>query len=385
MKEIAHILEDNILNWWGGLADRRGGFFGQVDGNGNINKDASRGAVLNARILWTFSVAYRLLGKKEYLLNACNAKEYFIKHFIDHKYGGVYWSVGADGEREDSKAQLYAQGFAIYGLSEFYAATGDEEALKAAINIYKITEAHFADHENGGYIEALDRDFSPLGDMRLSDKDKNVDKTMNSHLHVLEGYASLYKVWPDAELKKDITDLMEILRTKIFNAGTGHLNLYFDKAWNVIGQGISYGHDIETSWLALECAFILKDFDEVNKIKPICKILYKGGMQGYQNDGSLIYEIHDDGTVDDSRQWWVEAETVVANLWAWKYLDVEGGDAFAQKTLDYIKSHLINWKDGEWYWDCDAQGRPNVTDDKAGPWKCPYHNGRMCFQALTIF
>lgn len=385
MKEIKHILEDNILSWWEGIADCRGGFFGQVDGKGNINEKASRGAVLNARILWTYSTAYRLLGKKEYLLQASNAKEYFIKHFIDHKYGGVYWSVDCNGEREDSKAQLYAQGFAIYGLSEFYAATGDDEALKAAVNIYKITETHFADHENGGYIEALDRDFSPLGDMRLSDKDKNVDKTMNSHLHLLEGYASLYKVWPDAGLKKNITDLMEILRTKIFNTETGHLNLYFDMAWNVIGQGISYGHDIETSWLALECAFILKDFDEVNKIKPVCKVLYEKGMEGYQPDGSLIYEIHEDGSIDDSRQWWVEAETVVANLWAWKYLDKEEGAALAQKSLDYIKTHLINWEGGEWYWDCDAQGRPNVRDDKAGPWKCPYHNGRMCFQALTIF
>ena len=385
MKQIREILEKNILEYWLGLDDRRGGFYGRVAGDGTIDKTASRGAILNARILWTYSLAYRILGDKRYLVAAMNAKTYFIRHFIDHKYGGVYWSVDAEGEREDSKAQLYAQGFAIYALSECYAATNDDEALKAAINIFKIVETHFADRENGGYIEALARDFRPLEDMRLSERDANVDKTMNSHLHLLEGYANLYKVWPDAELGKAVKGLLEVLRTKIYNSATGHLELYFDKAWKVLPGGVSYGHDIETSWLALECAMALKDFDEVDKIKPVCKGLYKGGMEGYQPDGSLVYEIREDGSLDDSRQWWVEAETVVGNLWAWKYLDIAAGAACAQKTWDYIKTHLIDYEKGEWFWSCDADGKPNLEDDKAGPWKCPYHNSRMCLQALTIF
>jgi len=385
MEQIRDILENNILNYWLNLDDHRGGFYGRVTGDGNLDREASRGAILNARILWTFSYAYRILGDRKYLLPALNAKTYFIQHFIDHKFGGVYWSVDGEGNKEDTKAQLYAQGFAIYALSECYAATKDDEALKAAVNIFKIVETHFADHQNGGYIEALARDFSHLEDMRLSERDANVDKTMNSHLHLLEGFANLYKVWPDEKLKTSIKCLLEILATKIYNAATGHLELYFDKEWKVLPGGVSYGHDIETSWLALECAFALKDFDAVNMIKPVCKGLYKGGMEGYQPDGSLVYEIREDGSLDDSRQWWVEAETVVGNLWAWKYLDVDKGAELAQKTLDYIKSHLIDYEGGEWYWSCDAQGVPNKDDDKVGPWKCPYHNSRMCLQALTIF
>ncbi|MCR5571704.1 MAG: AGE family epimerase/isomerase [Bacteroidales bacterium] len=385
MDSIKTLLETNILPFWLKLRDPAGGFFGRVAGDGTLDATADRGAILNARILWTFSAAYRQLRKRSYLVAATEAKEYFIRHFIDHKYGGVYWSVDARGNKKDTKAQLYAQGFAIYALSEYYAASRDDEAKKAAVNIFRIVETYFADPANGGYLEALSRDFKPLSDMRLSEKDDNVDKTMNSHLHLLEGYASLYRIWPDPQLKERTAALLDLLRTRIFNARTGHLDLYFDADWAVRSRGISYGHDIETSWLALECAAALKDFDLVNRIKPVCKALYRGGMEGVRPDGSLVYEIREDGSLDDSRQWWVEAETVVGNLWAWKYLDVaEGADA-AQKALEYIKTHLVDWKGGEWYWGCDADGLPDYAGDKAGFWKCPYHNGRMCLQLLRIF
>ena len=385
METAKTLLETNILPFWLKLKDPAGGFLGRVAADGTPDPDADRGAILNARILWAFSAAYRTLRRRSYLVAATEAKEYFIRHFIDHKYGGVYWSVDARGNKKDTKAQLYAQGFAIYALSEYYAASRDDEAKKAAINTYRIVETYFADTANGGYREALSREFKPLEDMRLSEKDENVDKTMNSHLHLLEGYAALYRIWPDPQLKERTAALLDLLRTRIFNAATGHLDLYFNADWSVCSRGISYGHDIETSWLALECAMALKDYDLVNRIRPMCRALYKGGMEGVQPDGSLLYEIREDGSLDDSRQWWVEAETVVGNLWAWKYLGVEDAAAAAQKAMDYIKAHLVDWDGGEWYWGADAAGRPDLAGDKAGPWKCPYHNARMCLQILHIF
>ena len=385
METAKTLLETNILPFWLKLKDPAGGFLGRVAADGTPDPDADRGAILNARILWAFSAAYRTLRRRSYLVAATEAKEYFIRHFIDHKYGGVYWSVDARGNKKDTKAQLYAQGFAIYALSEYYAASRDDEAKKAAINTYRIVETYFADTANGGYREALSREFKPLEDMRLSEKDENVDKTMNSHLHLLEGYAALYRIWPDPQLKERTAALLDLLRTRIFNAATGHLDLYFNADWSVCSRGISYGHDIETSWLALECAMALKDYDLVNRIRPMCRALYKGGMEGVQPDGSLLYEIREDGSLDDSRQWWVEAETVVGNLWAWKYLGVEDTAAAAQKAMDYIKAHLVDWDGGEWYWGADAAGRPDLVGDKAGPWKCPYHNARMCLQILHIF
>ena len=315
---------------------------------------------------------------------AVHARDYFLDHFCDHKYGGVYWSVDAAGERLDTKKQLYAQGFAIYGLSELYKVTGDDEVLKNAINLYRVVETYFADKENGGYIEALARDFSPLEDMSLSAHDINADKTMNSHLHVLEAYANLYQVWPDEELKEAVQKLLDLVGTRIMGAD-GHLQLYFRKDWSVMPGGVSYGHDIETSWLALECADALKDIDVVNRVRPWALSMGKAGNEGLLPDGSMRYEKLLDGKYDDSRQWWVQAETVVGNLWLWKYhADPQGADR-ALAAWNYIRENLVDEKDGEWWWAVLEDGSLDLSQPKVGFWKCPYHNTRMCLQVLSLF
>lgn len=383
--EVQGVLEQNILNFWTGMKDPEGGYYGRMTADGVIVKDAPRGAILNARLLWTWSRVYRKLRKKEYLQEAVHTWDYFEKHFLDHKYGGVYWSVDARGERLVAKAQLYAQGFAIYALSEYYAASGDGAALKAAVNLFHIVEKEFADTVNGGYIEALDRDFSPLEDMRLSDKDINCQKTMNSHLHLLEGYANLYKVWPDPVLKEKVTALLDTVATRIMNPQTGHLELYFDREWHVVSGGESYGHDIETSWLALECAMAVKDVDVVSRTRAVCKRLYQASLEGLRGDGSMVYETTAGGVLVTDRHWWVQAESVVGHLWAWKYLGVDEGAERAAAAWEYISSHIIDRQGGDWWWSCSDEGIPNTTDDKAGEWKCPYHNSRMCVEVMSLF
>ena len=384
LQEVRENLTSCILPYWLKLKDPRGGFYGEVASDGTILYDAPRGVILNARIIWSFAVAYQALPETPYLVAAVHARDYFLEHFCDHKYGGVYWSVDAAGERLDTKKQLYAQGFAIYGLSELYKVTGDDEVLKNAINLYRVVETYFADKENGGYIEALARDFSPLEDMSLSAHDINADKTMNSHLHVLEAYANLYQVWPDEELKEAVQKLLDLVGTRIMGAD-GHLQLYFRKDWSVMPGGVSYGHDIETSWLALECADALKDIDVVNRVRPWALSMGKAGNEGLLPDGSMRYEKLLDGKYDDSRQWWVQAETVVGNLWLWKYhADPQGADR-ALAAWNYIRENLVDEKDGEWWWAVLEDGSRDLSQPKVGFWKCPYHNTRMCLQVLSLF
>ena len=384
LQEVRENLTSCILPYWLKLKDPRGGFYGEVAPDGTILYDAPRGVILNARIIWSFAAAYQALPETPYLVAAVHARDYFLEHFCDHKYGGVYWSVDAAGERLDTKKQLYAQGFAIYGLSELYKVTGDDEVLKNAINLYRVVETYFADKENGGYIEALARDFSPLEDMSLSAHDINADKTMNSHLHVLEAYANLYQVWPDEELKEAVQKLLDLVGTRIMGAD-GHLQLYFRKDWSVLPGGVSYGHDIETSWLALECADALKDIDVVNRVRPWALSMGKAGNEGLLPDGSMRYEKLLDGKYDDSRQWWVQAETVVGNLWLWKYhADPQGADK-ALAAWNYIRENLVDEKDGEWWWAVLEDGSRDLSQPKVGFWKCPYHNTRMCLQVLSLF
>lgn len=384
LREVRETLISNILPYWLRLKDPRGGFYGEVTADGTVLYDAPRGAILNARIIWSFAAAYQFLPQTEYLVAAVHARDYFLDHFCDHKYGGVYWSVTAQGERLDTKKQLYAQGFAIYGLSELYKVTKDDEVLKNAINLFKVVETHFADRANGGYIEALARDFSPLEDMSLSAHDINADKTMNSHLHILEAYANLYKVWPDEGLKESVEKLLMLVGTRIM-AANGHLQLYFKRDWTVLPGAVSYGHDIETSWLALECAMALKDLDIVNRVRPWALAMGMAGNEGLLPDGSLRYEKLTDGTYDDSRQWWVQAETVVGNLWLWKFHGETLSADKALKCWDYIREHLLDEKDGEWWWAVLPDGSLDKAQPKAGFWKCPYHNTRMCLQVLQIF
>ena len=382
-KEVRHVLESNILNYWLTLKDPNGGFYGEADCAAEIQYSAPRGAILNARILWAFAAAYQALKKTEYLVAAVHARDYFLEHFCDHRYGGVYWSVDASGKRLDAKKQLYAQAFGIYGLSELYSATRDDEVLKNAINLFRIVESRFKDKENGGYIEALTREFTPLEDMSLSAHDINADKTMNSHLHLLEAYANLYRVWPDPDLRDAVNELLDIVSTKIM-APSGHLQLYFRRDWSVLPGGVSYGHDIETSWLILECASVLHDVDAVNRIRPAALLMGKAGNEGLRSDGSMMYEKLEDGTLDLSRQWWVLAESVVGNLWLWKYHgDLAAADR-ALSTWAYIRDNLVDYDNGDWFWSVAPDGTPDKQSPKAGFWKCPYHNTRMCLQVLEL-
>ena len=382
--ETADVLEHNILDWWLTLRDPRGGFFGEVLSSGEIQQDAPRGEILNARIIWAFSAAYQLLPKPEYREAAVAAGEWFLAHFCDAENGGVYWSVTAEGERLDDKKQLYAQGFAIYGLSELYKVTRDPKVLAAAAALFQVVEDRFADREHGGYIEALARDFSPLEDMSLSAHDINADKTMNSHLHIMEAYANLYKVWPAPALKDALVRLIDLTCTRIM-APDGHLQLYFHKDWSVIPGAVSYGHDIETSWLLLECAFATRDLDVVSRVRPYAAALGRAGNEGLLPDGSMLYEKLPDGTLDESRQWWVQAETVVGNLWLWKY---HGDAAAADRALacwTYIRDRLVDRAGGDWLWAILPDGSPDLSQPKAGFWKCPYHNARMCLEILKLF
>ena len=383
VQEVRENLTSNILPYWLKLVDPRGGFYGEVQSDGTVLRDAPRGVILNARLIWSFSAAFAALKDPQYLQAAIHARDWFLAHFVDRDNGGVYWSVTAEGEPLDAKKQLYAQGFAIYGLSELCKVSADPEALESAVALYRVVEQHFADSVNGGYIEALSRDFSPLQDMSLSAHDINADKTMNSHLHILEAYANLYQVWPDPSLKAAIERLLDLVGTRVMDV-SGHLQLYFRRDWTVLSGAISFGHDIETSWLALECAFALNDSAVVEHVRPWALKLGLAGNEGLLPDGSMRYERHPDGTFDDERQWWVQAETVVGNLWLWKYHGQAVGLDRALACWAYIREHLVDSAAGEWWWAVLSDGSLDLNHPKAGFWKCPYHNTRMCLEVLSL-
>lgn len=423
--EVRQELENDILPFWmEKMTDSgRGGFYGRIDGGDTLHADAPKGAILNARILWTFSAAYRILRRPEYLDTATRAKRYLIDRFYDNDFGGVYWSLDADGNPLDTKKQIYAQGFAIYGLGEYARATGDDEALDYAVRLFNLIEEHSFDRGRNGYVEAFMRDWSVIGDMRLSDKDENASKTMNTHLHILEPYANLYRVWKDSRLERQLRNMIGLFTGKIMNRETSHLDLFFDDDWHTRGDIVSYGHDIEASWLIHEAALVLGDKALLKEIEPVIVNIARAADEGLNPDGSLIYE-QTSGRVDEqtsgqadgqtSRQgtdgvqagkqgeapcqlvtctsstdkelhWWVQAENVVGHVNLYQHFGDEAALDTAVKCWQFIKNSLIDREHGEWHWSLMPDGTVNRRDDKAGFWKCPYHNGRMCMEIIERF
>jgi len=383
--EMRDCLDHNILSFWLKMQDdERGGFYGQMTGRGVLNKDAEKGAILNARILWSFAAAYRVTKNPEYLKAATRAKDYILEHFVDKEFGGIYWSLNADGTPKDTKKQFYAIGFAIYGLSEYARATGDQQALDAAIELFDVIEKYSFDPEYNGYIEACTREWKVIEDMRLSELDANYPKSQNTHLHIIEPYTNLFRIWKDARLEKALRNLINIFTDKILNPKTYHLDLFFENDWTRgAGHLESYGHDIECSWLMHEAALVLGDKDVLAKVEPIVVKVAKASEKGLNADGSMIHEANlDTGHADADLHWWVQCENIVGNYNLYQYFGDESALDKAIKNWEWVKANLIDNENGEWHWSIRKDGTLNLDDDKAGFWKCPYHNSRMCLEII---
>lgn len=386
MEGFKRELEENILRFWSEkMIDHKfGGFYGTIDGHNRLVAQANKGAVMHMRILWTFSAAYRVLGNPSYREVADHAYAYVCQHFIDHEFGGVYWEVDYLGNPVQSKKQTYAQGFALYAFSEYYRATKVPDALELSIGLFKLIESFCKDSVKGGYWEAFTQDWQPLEDMRLSDKDENEAKTMNTHLHILEPYTNLLRIWPDDDLLRAQRELIGTFSGKIYNPQTGHLQLFFNEDWQVKGTVVSYGHDIESAWLLWEAAEMIGDQDLLNKIEPICLHIAEAAREGLMDDGSMAYELKGN-YLDKERHWWVQAEAVVGFSYMHRLNNDEDYKGISAALWKYIRQQLVDSENGEWYWSRLDNGEVNRVEDKAGFWKCPYHNGRMCLEMIENF
>jgi mannobiose 2-epimerase len=384
-KELEKELKDNILSWWMKYSpdNELGGFHGHIDHQNQVVKGAGKGAVLNARILWTFSAAYRMYKQPEYLETARRSFAYIISYFTDKKYGGVYWELEPDGSVRSSRKQIYATAFTIYGLAEYHMACGDDQALKIAKGLFRDLEAKALDLEFNGYTDALSRDWKALEDLRLSEKDQNESKTMNTHLHILEAYANLFRIWKENALEKALGNLIHLFLERFVDRERNVLNLFFDDSWKLKSTLISYGHDIECSWLLHEAAKVLENQELIGECGKLAVKMARASDAGLAGDGGLNYEFFPETLVLVSdKHWWPQAEAMVGYFNAY---ELSGEQPFLERTLEsweFIKKYIIDQKLGEWYWSVDAKGLPQTGKEKAGFWKCPYHNGRACMELM---
>ena len=377
--EIVLDLKNNILPFWEKYSiDPAGGFYGMLGRDGTPVMDAPKGSVLNARILWTFSTAYRLYGDDTYRRLADRAQRYFIDHFIDFQFGSVYWSVKADGTLLETDKQTCACAYAIYGLSEHFRATGNLESLQKSIDIYRIMEEKIKDPVKDGYIESFTREWNTLERQGFGNK-TNSTKTL-THIHVLEAYTSLYKVWKDSDLRERLGKLIDILTTYLYDSHTHHLIPSCDSDWNSLDDMVSYGHDIEASWLLMEAAKTLADSQVFDKCKEVALGLVDASLKEGINvaTGAMMYERHG-SSIRSYYSWWCQAETVVGCINAWLLTGKKSYLDSALHTWSFIKAKIIDREYGEWFRTVSAEGIPRYNEPKANVWNCPYHNCRMGF------
>jgi len=378
-------LEAILLYWSKNSCDHvNGGFVGRIDENNVVDNVAPKGSVLNSRILWAFSSAYAVTGNDEHLQVARTAYNYIVSNFIDKTHGGVYWLLKSNGEPLDTKKQLYALAFAIYGCCAYFNASGNEAAKNRAIELYHTIEQYSYDHQYTGYLEAFTRDWQPLDDLRLSKKDVNEKKTMNTHLHILEAYTALYRVWPDDLLKQKIILLITNFTEHIIDRNNHHLLLFFDEQWNAKSGPLSYGHDIEAAWLLQEAAEAIKDLSLINRVKKIAVSIADAAAGGLDKDGGLWYEYEPSANhFNKEKHSWVQAEAMVGFFNCWQ---ITGNDLYLGRSVQawyYVKSFIKDRQYGEWYWGRNEDGSVMQGQDKAGIWKCPYHNSRACIEIIT--
>lgn len=382
---IEQELTGNILPFWMTHTPDpvNGGFYGALSNDLTIHNEAPRSAILCARILWTFSAAYRHLGDSAYLEMAQRAYDYLTRVFLDPQHGGVYWWIDAKGKPVLDRKHHYAQAFAIYGLSEYYRATNDPKSLTLAQDLFRLLEKHAYDPVHGGYIEGSSRTWSALEDMSLSDKDLNSRKSMNTMLHMLEGYTNLLRVWDDATLKRQHRAIIEDFLTHIVNPRTNHFKLFFDDAWNSLLEHDSYGHDIEGSWLLVEAAEVQGDEALLERVRKTAIAIAEAVQRdGVETDGSIPYEGGPHGLVDDTKSWWVHAEAVVGFYNAYQLSGDERFAETARRSWEYIEAKFIDHEHGDWFKELTHNGTPKPTSNKTGPWECPYHHGRACLEMI---
>lgn len=371
-----------LLNFWSTKAidTVHGGFVGQMNMLGEKCDKAPKGAILNTRILWAFSAAFRHTKDERYKKMADISFQYLSTHFLDTVNEGIFWTVDYLGNPINRRKQAYAQSFAIYAFTEYHKATNNIESLNKAKAWYQIIEDAFWDSQHSGYIEALTETWSPIEDMRLSEKDLNAPKSMNTHLHILEAYSNLYRLWPNDKLKKSIINLLDIFQHRIIDRRTGHFNLFFDMDWQVKSTAISFGHDIEGAWLLHEAAEVIDDKAYIDNIsKTALNLINITLREGLDSDGSLLNE-YNNNTYDKDKHWWPQAEAMVGLMDAYKIEPNEAYLAGIYKLWQFIQNHLIDKVNGEWFWRVDENGKTVPTDDKVGFWKCPYHNTRAMME-----
>ena len=384
--EVSEHLFGHYLPFWCGpaLDHENGGWMAWLSNDLKPDRSQPKGLIVNSRILWAFSAVHRVRPEPVYFEMAERAFDFVMNRFWDGEHGGAFWRLDDSGKVTDDSKKIYGQAFYIYALTEFHQAFGNQAALERAKELFELIERHAHDAVFGGYLEVCNRDWSAAGaGARLSEKDMSEKKSMNNHLHVLEAYTNLYRVWPESRVAERLRELIEIFLTRILDPRTNHLHHFFDEQWRVRSDTYTFGHDIEASWLLCEAAEALGDLHLLTETRQVAlRMAAVARTEGLAVAGGLYYEGKSGQVIDHGRECWPQAEALVGFLNAYQLGGGEKHLAAAQGVWNYIEQNLVDRVYGEWFWRINEDGKPDTQLPKVSEWKGPYHGTRACLETL---
>ena len=380
-EEIRSELENHIIPFWNGLCDyEKGGFYGYMSSDLELDKNAEKGVILHSRILWFYSNCYLTLKREDYLEKAKHCFEFLKNYCVDRDRGGVYWLMNADGTVSDSMKHTYCQAFFIYAMASYYDASKDKEALDLAMSVFETVETKCVD--DVAYLEAQSKEFELVENDALSENGLMADKTMNTVLHLIEAYTELYRVNPDKRVLERLKFQLVLTYDKIYDKEDHKLLVFFDREMKVIGDIHSYGHDIEATWLLDRACDVIGDTELTEKISAMNRAIVANIADIAFENGSLNNE-RDKTEINKIRIWWVQAESVVGFLNGYQRYGNEKYLEMSKSVWDYIKNHIVDKRPGgEWFSQIEEDGSYTKAKAAVDPWKCPYHNGRMCLEVI---
>ncbi|MGD0206532.1 MAG: AGE family epimerase/isomerase [Verrucomicrobiota bacterium] len=376
----------HILPFWCGpaLDHEQGGWMGWLSNDLKPDRTQPKGLIVNSRILWAFSAVHQARPDALFKQMAGRAFDFVMNHFWDAQLGGAFWRLDDTGRVLDDSKKIYGQAFYIYALAEYHRAFGVPVALARAIDLFELIERHAHDPGHGGYLEVRRRDWSEAdAEARLSDKDMSEKKSMNNHLHLLEAYTNLYRIWKEPRVEQRLRELISLFEQRILDPRTFHLHHFFNEQWQVRSDTYTFGHDIEGSWLLCEAAEALGDASLLKRVQALGRRMAEGVLrEGLDADGALRYEGKGGKIIDAGKECWPQAEAVVGFLNAFQ---LAGGPKFleaARRVWDFIEQQLVDRVHGEWFWRITPEGRVDPTLPKVSEWKGPYHGSRACLETL---
>lgn len=372
-EELRETLWRDLLDrWFPACIDPAGGYRQRFGPKFEPEDDGSRGLVFQSRMVWVCATMAEL--RPEFREYAEHGVGFLKERLFDASSGAFVWGLDADGSPVSDERHAYGIAFAIYGLAAAGHRLGNAEALAMAQQAFGYLERHHRDAEYGGYFEATGPERRP----RLKGGAKGDaigtpygQKSQNTHLHLMEAFAELYRAWPDASVRRRLEETLQLFTGPLF-AEPGHLTLFVERNWSPASRETSYGHDIEAVHLMLDAAEALgrgEDGLVLSRVRALADNVLARGWDVER--GGIFYAGDDDGPMNRMKNWWAEAEALLGFAALWKRTgDVRYRDA-AAGAWAWIRDHQIDRKNGGWF---EEAGRPEMA--KGHAWKAAYHDGR---------